>query len=207
MAELTPLKFEKNPDLWENLELESFFLPENRQGITELIEDWDKVMLDLSDDDVQNEVMLKKYNIDDAPYLIYSVNPNKIKSLLYIYDEIIRNETNIVNKESLLKSFTFLQSLDSLMQEHADWRYYKDTLGKEVNKTELSMKDNKIILRIRNLANTDLSFALTNDMSLIFSDNLTLTNKKIEALSCFFYDMGLSVSDFTTTAKLKVAEG
>ena len=69
------------------------------------------------------------------------------------------------------------------------------------------MKDNKIILRIRNLANTDLSFALTNDISLIFLDNLTLTNKKIEALSCFFYDMGLSVSDFTTTAKLKVVEG
>ena len=88
MAELTPLKFEKNPDLWENLELESFFLPENRQGITELIEDWGKVMLDLSDDDVQNEVMLKKYNVDDAPYLIYSGNPDKIKSLLCIAQKL-----------------------------------------------------------------------------------------------------------------------
>lgn len=250
MAELTPLKFEKNPDLWENLELDDIFLDENNQAVTELLARWDEAKSSLVSDDkgynrlkeqrrellakiarikrhtgnkshkertelsslegtakeLEDKMLLMDKNLEkadenkhgniDTISLLRNSSKEQIMADREIYAQV-RNNDNLKN------SFQFLRSLRDKMRDSDAWNQETSNC----NISTLSYKDDKLMLRVKNLGDTGLSFALDEKMSLIFTENETLDNKQIDALSCYFYDMGLDVKNFSSVQNLKVNTG
>ena len=119
--------------------------------------------------------------------------PKTSLNLLKVYEEV-------KGDEALEKKFTDLEHIVYKMLD-GDWRPEE-----KKNDINLQYKDGQLLLRVDNLGGSGLKFAIKDDLSIVFTENQTLTKDQVQKFAEFFDEMGMSIEDFSPTQKLKVVD-
>ena len=124
-------------------------------------------------------------------------NPEVSLNLLQVYGEV---EKDLAAHPELKGKFADLERIvDNMLESGRD-------PGKDKSNLNLQYKDGQLLLRVDNLGGSGLKFAIKDDLSIVFTENQTLTKEQVQEFSKFFDDMGMSIDSFTPTDKLKVVD-
>lgn len=128
----------------------------------------------------QNPVISMANGENASPYL-----PNQLQ----VYNKV---KSNYPEKMDEFKSMISL--MDNLE-------------SKEVEQTALGFsEDNELLLKIKNLENTGLNFAIKSDKSIVFTKDQQLTEAQVKALADFFHEQNISIPSFEPVKDIKIVD-
>ena len=211
MAEATPLKFSKK-DIW-NTEGYCYFNEiyddENKEKRAQVYD----ALCELQDgkyvfsvEKWQNlhDEYAKYNNVNEAVKKLEEKYPHNetLQRFISTVDGAPRNEVNSISIFEQIKDnpeqkekFAFLSQLQETFSQS----------GKK-GESHLEMRDGKQVLRINNLNDTGLSFAIMDNLSIVFTENKTMTQAQVAALASYFDTTDLQIDNFNDAGNINVVE-
>ena len=145
----------------------------------------------------ERETELNSRFSEEKQRILNSNNPEVSLNLLQVYGEV---EKDLAAHPELKEKFADLERIvDNMLEGDKD-------SGKDKSNLNLQYKDGQLLLRVDNLGGSGLKFAIKDDLSIVFTENQTLTKEQVQEFAKFFDDMGMSIDNFSPTDKLKVVE-
>ncbi len=145
----------------------------------------------------ERETELNSRFSEEKQRILNSNNPEVSLNLLQVYGEV---EKDLAAHPELKEKFADLERIvDNMLEGDKD-------SGKDKSNLNLQYKDGQLLLRVDNLGGSGLKFAIKDDLSIVFTENQTLTKEQVQEFAKFFDDMGMSIDSFTPTDKLKVVD-
>ncbi len=145
----------------------------------------------------ERETELNSRFSEEKQRILNSNNPEVSLNLLQVYGEV---EKDLAAHPELKEKFADLERIvDNMLERDRD-------SGKDKSNLNLQYKDGQLLLRVDNLGGSGLKFAIKDDLSIVFTENQTLTKEQVQEFAKFFDDMGMSIDNFSPTDKLKVVD-